>query len=98
MMLVLTNMVLCVEHLRFWENKEWIDPINPYGFFQWYLSEGDERLINRWQGILSRFKGKLVKTIKDVNLIIIQSQPKIRQILLHWGYELTNRFFIKSTN
>ena len=33
-----------------------------------------------------------------VNLIIIQSQPKIRQILLHWGYELTNRFFIKSTN
>ena len=68
MMLVLTNMVLCVEHLRFWENKEWIDPINPYGFFQWYLSEGDERLINRWQGILIMFKCKLVKTIKDANI------------------------------
>ena len=26
-----------------------------------------ERQINRWKGIVSRFKGKLVKMIKDVN-------------------------------
>ena len=29
-------------------------------------SESDERQINRWKGIVSRFSGKLVKLIKDV--------------------------------
>ena len=40
--------------LRFWENKDWINEIDPYGWFQWYLkywvgkrSEGDERQVNR---------------------------------------------------
>ena len=50
---------------------------------------------------VSRFRGKLVKMIKDGgskldgNLI----SPKIRQILLHWGYELTEKdFFNELTN
>ena len=36
-----------------------------------------------------KFKGKLVKMIKDVNARIddYSISPKIRQILLHWGYE-----------
>ena len=29
-------------------------------------SESDERQINRWKGIVSRFSGKLVKLIKDI--------------------------------
>ena len=29
-------------------------------------SESDERQINRWKGIVTRFSGKLVKLIKDV--------------------------------
>ena len=39
------------------------------GFRYWLSrrSEDDERQINRWEGIVSRFKGKLVKMIKDVN-------------------------------
>ena len=39
---------------------------------------------------MSRFKGKLVKTTKDVNgkFDDYSISPKIRQILLHWGYEL----------
>ena len=45
--------------------------------------------------IVSRFRGKLVKMIKDVgskfNDYSISS--KIRQILLHWGYELTEEDF-----
>ena len=51
--------------------------------------------------IVSRFRGKLVKMIKDTgskfnNYSIL---PKIRQILLHWGYELTEKdFFIDLTN
>ena len=67
MMLVLINMVL-----RFWENKGWINEIDPYGWFQWYFrywlsrrSKDDERQINRWKKIVSRFRGKLVKMIKD---------------------------------
>ena len=45
--------------------------------------------------IVSRFRGKLVKMIKDTgskfnNYSIL---PKIRQILLHWGSELTEKYF-----
>ena len=61
----------------------------------------DERQINRWIGIASRFKGKLVKIIEDAGSKFDDRSilPKIRQILLRWGYELTEKdFFINSTN
>ena len=57
--------------------------------------EDNKRQINRWKKIVSRFRGKLVKMIKDAgskygdHLI----SPKIRQILLHWGCELTEKDF-----
>ena len=57
--------VTCRTSLRFWENKGWINKIDPYGWFQWYLrywlgrrSVDYERRINRWKRILSRFRGK----------------------------------------
>ena len=84
--------VRCGTSLRFWENKGWKNKIDPYGWFQWYFryylgrkSEDDERQIKKWKRIVSRFKGILVKMIRDG-----KDSPKIRQILLHWGYELTN--------
>ena len=48
-----------------------------------------ERQINRWKGIVSGFKGKLVKMIKDVNgrFDDYSISPKITQILWHWRYE-----------
>ena len=42
-----------------------------------------------WVGL--GFRGKLVKMIKDAGSKYddYSMLPKIRQILLHWGYELT---------
>ena len=39
--------------------------------------------------IVSRFRGKLVKMIKDTSSKFddYSISPKIRQILLHWSYE-----------
>ena len=47
---------------------------------------------------MSRFIGKLVKMIKDSGIKFddYSISPKIRQILLHWGYELTEKDFLMS--
>ena len=50
---------------------------------------------------MSRFSGRLVKMIRDAGSKFddYSISPKIRQILLHWGYELTEKyFFIDLTN
>ena len=81
--------------LRNWasKGKGWINEIDPYGWFQWYFrywlgrrSQDDKRQINRWEKIVSRFRGKLVKTIKDAGNTFDDYSIllKIRQILLHW--------------
>ena len=91
--------VKCGTPLRFWENKGWVNEIDPYGWFQWYFrywlgrrSSDDERQINRF---VSGFKGKLVKMIKDAGGKFDDNSisPEIRQIFLHWGYELTEKDF-----
>ena len=48
--------------------------------------------------LVSRFRGKLVKMIRDVGgkFDDYSISPKIRQILLHWGYELTEKDFLMS--
>ena len=51
--------------------------------------------------LVSRFRGKLVKMIRDVGgkFDDYSISPKIRQILLHWGYELSEKdFFTDLTN
>ena len=60
--------VKCGTSLRFWESTGWIHFIDPYGWFQWYFrywqsrrSVDDKRQKGRWKGIVTRFKGKLVK-------------------------------------
>ena len=100
--------VKCGTSLRFWENKGLINEIDPYGWFQWYFRywlgrrlKDDEGQINRWKKIVSRFRVKLVKVVKDVGSKFddYSFSLNIRQILLHWGYELTKKdFFIDLTN
>ena len=63
--------------------------------------EDDERQINRWKRIVSRFRSKVVRITKDAasKYDDYSISPKIRQIVLHWGYELTEKdFFIDLTN
>ena len=89
--------VKCGTSFTFWENKGWIHSIDIYGWFQLYFryflrrrSADDERQTRRWKRIVSRFKGKLVEMIKNAGgkFDDYSISPKIRQILLHWGYEL----------
>ena len=84
--------VKCGTSRRLWESKVWINKQDPYGWFQWYFrywlgrrSDDDQRQIGRWKGIISKFKGILIKMISNG-----KDSPKIRQILLHWGYELND--------
>ena len=64
----------CGTSLRFWENKGWIREQDPYGWSQWYCryylsrrSEDYKRQTTRWNNIVNRFKGILVKMIKSKN-------------------------------
>ena len=47
---------------------------------------------------MSRFRGKLVKMITDAGSKFddYSIPPKIRQILLNWGYESTEEDFLMS--
>ena len=66
--------VNCGTSLKFWGNKGWINSTDPCDWFQCYFeywlgrkSLDNARQISRWKKIASRFKGKLIKMIKDVN-------------------------------
>ena len=86
--------------LVFWEEKGWIKPQDPYGWFQWYCrffngrrSPDDERQIKRWLGICGpkgRFRNRLVNMIKNKKTTVhdYTVSPVIRQLLHQWGYEL----------
>jgi hypothetical protein len=93
--------------LEFWEEKGWIKKLHPYGWVHWYCDffsgkrcPDDERQIKRWKGLAGhrgRFMRFLVTQIlkkgtkKDWNNPEIS--PKIRQVLQHWGYKLTQKDF-----
>ena len=99
--------VKCGTSLRLWKNKGWINKIDPYGWFQGYFRywlsrrlEDDKRQMDRWKKIASKFRGKLVKMIKDhcSKFNDYSISPKIRQILLDWSYQLTGKdFFVGLT-
>ena len=98
MLLMLINIKSkCETFVRFSENNYWVNSKDSHDWFQWYIrywlgrrSLDNKRQKNKWKGTVSRFKSKLVKMIKDANVRFddYSISLKIRQILLHWGYEL----------
>ena len=98
--------------LEEWENNGWMNKVDPYGWFQWYCrfymgrrTSDDRRQIDRWlklAGPDGRFRRRLMNMIikkkSKYNDYLIS--PVIRQVLLHWGYELTSNDLnqYKSTN
>ena len=98
--------VKCGQTLEQWENKDWITPHDPYGWFEWYcnffkgrrIPEEDARQIKRWHsfcGEKGRYSQRLKNLVRekkthpsDPNI-----SPRIRQSLMHWGYELTPHNF-----
>jgi len=87
--------------LEFWESKGWIKQQHPYGWVEWYCdffmgkrSIDDDRQISRWKK-LAGYKGRFMRFL--VTQIIKKKgdwddnniSPKIRQVLQHWGYKLT---------
>ena len=60
----------------------------------------DQKMIKDKKNV-NMFRSKLLKLIRDAGIKFddYSISPKIRQILLHWGYELTeNDFFNGLTN
>ena len=94
--------VKCGSSLQTWEEKNWIVREDPYGWFQWYCryylgrrSDDDERQIKRWLALAGpngrfrrRLMNQIIKQKKRYNDYSVS--PVIRQVLLHWGYELTS--------
>lgn len=84
-----------------WEAKQWINKQDPYGWVHWYCrfyqgrrSADDERQIGRWlnlTGPKGRFKNNLVNQVKRSGKQYNDASvsPVIRQVLQHWGYQLT---------
>jgi hypothetical protein len=91
--------------LVMWENNEWITKEHPYGWVHWYCDyysgkrcKDDEYQIKRWNniaGVNGRWRKQLINIIKKKKKKWndISVSPKIRQLLQHWGYVLTEKDF-----
>ena len=53
-----------------------------FGYWLSRRSSNDERQINRWKEIVSRFEVKMIKDASG-NIDDYSVSPKIRQVLLH---------------
>ena len=85
-----------------WEEKGWIHPQDPRGWFQWYCryylgrrTDDDSRQISRWNnfcGIKGRWRNYIYSKIYKKNTTIddLSFSLAVRQSLLHWAYKIND--------
>ena len=76
--------------LQYWQQKGWIYPEDPRGWFQWYCryyrgrrSDDDGRQIKRWS--------QMTRHIAQIRINcppgVLECRKRQRQALLHWAYD-----------
>ncbi len=82
--------IIASQPLSIWQQKGWIHPDDPRGWFQWYCRyycgrrhEDDRRQIRRWRAI-RRHVAQLQKHCPPRDFTC---RPKQRQALLQWAYD-----------
>ena len=76
--------------LAYWNERGWIHPEDPRGWFQWYCRyfmgrrmEDDDRQIRRWRQMTRHIAQVQIHCCKgDLNC-----RRRQRQALLHWAYD-----------
>jgi hypothetical protein len=77
--------------LHVWQQRGWIYPEDPKGWFLWYcryyigrrIPEEDARQIKRWQAITRHIK----QVQNNCRFGDESCRPRQRQALLHWAYD-----------
>ncbi len=77
--------------LHIWQQKGWIHPEDPKGWFLWYcryymgrrIPEEDDRQIRRWKN-LRRHVAQIERHCSPGDMTC---RPRQRQALLHWAYD-----------
>lgn len=77
--------------LKIWQQKGWINPEDPKGWFLWYcryylgrrIADEDQRQIKRWRA-LRRHVAQLQGACQPGD---VSCRPRQRQALLHWAYD-----------
>ena len=76
--------------LSYWQEKGWIYPEDPRGWFQWYCRyyqgrrcPDDDRQIKRWKA-MTRHIAQVRKHCRKGD---VRCRRKQRQALLHWAYD-----------
>lgn len=83
---------------EYWMMKMWIkEEYDPYGWIEWYCNfwkgrrtPDDKRQIKRWLNIAGkngRFRKQLQRKINDIGTNDDNVFIRMRQTLLHWGYD-----------
>ena len=82
--------VTASQPLALWQQKGWIHPNDPRGWFQWYCRyymgrrcDDDQRQIKRWKAI----KRHIAQIQRNCFVGAWDCRRKQRQAVLHWAYD-----------